>query len=1215
MFKQFSSVVRRINYNHIRDATLVTPHLSLPPSHLWRCAMDNNQYSATKGRVYVSGAQALVRLMVMQRLRDRAAGLKTAGFASGYRGSPLGGLDQTFSQARETLTQHEIHFQPAVNEELAATAVWGTQQLHLVGEANVDGVFALWYGKGPGVDRSVDVLKHMNYAGTSAKGGVLLVAGDDHGAYSSTLPHQSDHVFCAAMIPVLYPSSVSEYIELGLHGWAMSRYSGCVVGFKALADTVESSASIAADPFGVRVRLPEDHSLPKGGLNCRPSSAPLSVQARAQELLMHQHKHSAVLAFARANRLNRTIGHAPNARIGIAASGKSYLDVEEALTLLGIVGDSATRRMIRLFKVSMPWPLEPEGVYGFADGLDCILVVEEKRPVVELQLKTILYDLPDGKRPSVLGKSNECGYVAGSGQATLLPSTADFSVAQIARVIVERFEAILGDPSLWAKLHLQEQTQRMVQLARETPARSAYYCSGCPHNTSTRVPSGSVALAGIGCHIMATSIYPDQNKTFTQMGGEGATWIGQAPFSRVPHVFANLGDGTYFHSGSLAIRAAIAARINITYKILYNDAVAMTGGQPVDGPISVPIITRQLAAEGVQRIAVVTEDVARYANRTGLADGVTIHPRETLDVVQRMLRDIGGVTVLIYDQVCAAEKRRRITRKMLPPPIRRAFINPLVCENCGDCGAQSNCTSIVPIDTTWGRKRAINQTSCNQDFSCVNGFCPSFVTVEGATLRQGVPPADDARLVHATDLPEPTLPAVSAQPFNILVCGIGGTGVITIGAVLGIAAHLEEKSVSVLDMTGMSQKNGAVMCHVRIADQSNVPHAQRIPSGQADLLLGCDMLASAAPDAVDRLCSNRTLVVLNAHEQQPGQALRSPDWNFPRSEVESLLRQATGGGVEIIEATSLARQNLGDEMAANLIILGFAYQRGRVPLHELSLMRAIELNGVAVEMSREAFALGRRAAAGEIGCDGVSASEGMGLVKKPVSLDEMIEQRRAFLQEYQDARYARRYLEFVGHIRHEERAALGGEELTRTVAENLFRLMSYKDEYEVARLYMHDTFRQALSKTFEGDFKLCFHLAPPILSIGHDGAVPAKRAYGPWIMVVFRVLAACRTIRGTRWDIFGYMSERKAERALVRDYMAGIEHTVAVLNRTNYASALKLAHLPEQIRGYGHIKMTHIERTWKEWRTLLAQLKQQDTFDVARAGAGNLHRAISGVSA
>ncbi|MGD8790273.1 MAG: indolepyruvate ferredoxin oxidoreductase family protein, partial [Burkholderiales bacterium] len=920
-----------------------------------------DKYVSTEGRIYLTGIQALVRLMLVQRQRDAAAGLNTAGFVSGYRGSPLGGLDEALWRAKKHLQSQHVTFQPGVNEELAATAVWGTQQVQLTGGSDYDGVFAMWYGKGPGVDRCGDVFKHMNFVGTSKNGGVLLVAGDDHGAYSSTLPHQSDHLFSASMIPVLYPCNVKEYMELGLHGIAMSRFSGCAVGFKALADTVESSATIDADIFKPDIIIPTGFVMPEGGLNTRLSSDLLGLQARKQEALMQDYKIYAALAYSRANRLNRTTIDAPNAKLGIVASGKSYMDVLEALEELGISESNAAEIGIRLFKVSMPWPLEPDGIREFSRGLDEILVVEEKRQMVEYQLKEQLYNWDPEVRPRIVGKFDDKGEWVHPRGEWLLPAKADFSVAQIARVIAARIARFHQSDLIKARLEFLAAKEAALQLAVDTPPRPAWYCSGCPHNTSTKVPDGSLALAGIGCHVMATAIYPEHNKTMTHMGGEGVTWVGMAPFSKRKHVFANLGDGTYFHSGLLAIRAAQAANVNITYKLLYNDAVAMTGGQPIDGTLTVPMIAQQLIGEGIKRIALVTEDLSRYANRSDLPAMVTVNDRKDLEQVQKELREVPGVSVLIYDQTCAAEKRRRRKKGKLPTPTKRLFINEAVCEGCGDCGVQSNCTSLLPLETEFGRKRLIDQSSCNQDYSCVKGFCPSFVTVEGGKPRREKA-ANGNVDAEFPELPKPALPELSASPYNILITGIGGTGVITVGALLGMAAHLESKGASALDMTGMSQKNGAVTSHVRIAQAPQNIRAQRIAAGEADLILGCDMLTAGAQDAIAKTRAGRTVAVINTHQQPTGYFAQQPDWNFPDAKIRELLEESVDGRAHFVDATRIATALMGDSIATNLFMLGYAYQQGLIPLSEASLMRAIELNGVAIDANKKAFLWGRRAA-------------------------------------------------------------------------------------------------------------------------------------------------------------------------------------------------------------------------------------------------------------
>ncbi|MDO9435727.1 indolepyruvate ferredoxin oxidoreductase family protein [Hydrogenophaga sp.] len=1185
------------------NARIDALHAPAPHQPALREVSLDDKYTATTGEIYLSGIQALVRLPLMQRLRDQAAGLHTGGFISGYRGSPLGGLDEALWKARPHLDAHHVRFVPGVNEELAATSVWGSQQVHLLGESAYDGVFGLWYGKGPGVDRSIDVFKHMNHAGTSRHGGVLLVAGDDHGAYSSTLPHQSDHVFAASMIPVLYPCNVQEYIELGLHGWAMSRFSGCAVGFKALADTVESSASISADPFAVQTRLPSEFVLPEGGLNNRLSTDTLGVQARKQEALMQDHKIYAAMAYARENRLNRVTIDAPEARLGIVASGKSYLDVLEALEELGIDEALAASIGIRLFKVSMPWPLEPEGIREFARGLEEILVVEEKRQMVEYQLKEQLYNWREDVRPRVIGKFDERGEwdvhnAQGRGD-WLLSAKGDFSVAQVARVIAARIRR-LGlethtEGLIQSRLDFLEAKDRLLQRTVATPTRPAWYCSGCPHNTSTRVPEGSFALAGIGCHVMATAIYPEFNKLTTQMGGEGTPWIGASAFSQVPHVFANLGDGTYYHSGSLAIRAAVAANrtmpVRITYKILYNDAVAMTGGQPVDGPIGVREIARQLSAEGVGRIAIVTEDLGRYDNRDGIPAQATLHDRAELDAVQRALREEPGVSVIIYDQTCAAEKRRRRKKKELPQATERVFINEAVCEGCGDCGQQSNCTAILPKETPLGRKRVIDQSSCNVDLSCLKGFCPSFVTVTGAVPRRAAASASSP----SRDVPDfATLPLPTArsleQPFNILITGIGGTGVITIGALIGMAAHLERKGASVLDMTGMSQKNGAVTSHVRLAARAGQLRAQRIATGEADLILACDMLTAGAADAVAKMRPGRTLAVVNRHEQPAGPFARDPDWQFPAEDLQGLIREATGERAEFHDATALATALLGDAIGANLFLLGLAFQRGALPLSLNALLSAIELNGVAVAANVRAFQWGRLAAIDPERVRRLAQPTQAVTVHRPQGLRQILAHRVQQLTAYENAAYAARYAAFVERVREVEEKTVGGDRLSKAVASNLYKLMAYKDEYEVARLFTAPEFQAQLGAAFEGPLKLQYHLAPPTL--GAANGAPRKRRFGAWMgSLGFPLLARLKFLRGTVVDPFGRSEERHMERGLIDEYRRLIEREMTQLSDASLDRALAIARVPESIRGYGHVKAASVVAARARWGALAVEVE------------------------
>ena len=1152
----------------------------------------DDKYELESGRIFVTGVQAFVRLMILQRQRDKLAGLNTAGFVSGYRGSPLGGLDLAMWKASKFLERSNIKFQPGLNEDLAATAIWGTQQVTMYPGAKVDGVFSMWYGKGPGVDRCGDVFKHANFAGTSKHGGVLVLAGDDHAAKSSTLPHQSDHQFSAAMIPVLYPSSVQEIIDLGLHGFAMSRYSGCWVGFKCVSDTVESSASVSLDSERINIIVPDDFPLPPDGVSIRWPDTFLGTEARMQD-----YKIYAALHYCRVNHLNRIVIDSPKPRLGIITSGKSYLDVRQALDDLGISEADAADIGIRVFKVAMPWPLEPDGVRHFAEGLSEILVVEEKRQVVEYQLKEQLYNWRDDVRPRVIGKFDEKGEWVRPHGDWLLPPHAELTPAMIARVIAQRIERLDLHPRhaerLRQRIDFINQKEAALAKTKIVLARLPYFCSGCPHNTSTNVPEGSRATAGIGCHVMA--IWMDRKtSTFTHMGGEGVPWIGQAPFTNEEHIFANLGDGTYYHSGILAIRAAIAAGVNITYKILYNDAVAMTGGQPVDGPISPARIARQCAAEGVAKIVVVSDEPDKYPSGY-FSNDIEIHHRDDLDQVQRQLRETPGCTILLYDQTCAAEKRRRRKRGKFPDPAKRVVINDLVCEGCGDCGVKSNCVSVAPVETEFGRKRTIDQSSCNKDYSCVNGFCPSFVTVEGGQLRK----PKKAEAVDCSSLPQPAHPSTS-EPYGILVTGIGGTGVVTIGALIGMAAHLEGKGVSVLDMTGLAQKNGAVVSHVRVADSPEALHATRIAAGEAKLVLGCDILTGVGDEALAKMQKGVTKALVNTALVMPAQFTRDPDLKFPIGSMEQEIKDAVApGDAEFLDATKLATGLMGDSIATNLFMVGYAYQRGLLPISEAAILRAIELNGAAVESNKQSFNWGRLAAVDpkRVADAAIPPAAVPDSQRLSQSLDEVIERRVKFLTDYQDAAYAKRYVDFVTKVRAVEGAKQpGATDLTEAVARYYFKLLAIKDEYEVARLYAETDFVQRVANQFEGDYTLNFHLAPPTLNKPDaKTGVPKKSKYGPWMMSAFRVLAKMRRFRGTALDIFARSPERKMERALIGEYEAVINEILERLTPQNYSTAVDLASLPEHIRGYGYIKERNVRDVKLRETALLAQLRDAKT--------------------
>ena len=1163
----------------------------------------DDKYTLERGRVFLTGTQALIRLMMLQRERDLRAGINTAGFVSGYRGSPLGGLDQALWRARTHLESHHVRFQPGVNEDLAATAIWGTQQLNLFPKARYDGVFSMWYGKGPGVDRCGDVFKHANAAGTSRYGGVLALAGDDHAAKSSTLPHQSEHIFKACLIPVLNPANVQDYLDLGLHGFAMSRYSGCWIAFKCVTDVVESGSSVIVDPGRVEVKLPTDFAMTPGGLNIRWPDGILEQEARILD-----YKVYAAIAYARANRLDRLIWDSPRARLGIITTGKSYGDVMRALFDLGIDERVARDIGLRVYKVALSWPLEPQGARRFAEGLEEILVVEEKRQVIEYQIKEELYNWKEGVRaPRVVGKFDDSGEWSRSGGQPagtwLLPAHYEHSPAMVARAIAQRLEKLGMTAPLGSqfreRLAFLDFKEKALSRPRVTAVRQPYFCSGCPHNTSTRVPEGSRAVAGIGCHFMA--VWMDRNtSTFTHMGAEGVPWIGQAPFTDEKHIFANLGDGTYFHSGLLAIRAAVAAKVNMTYKILYNDAVAMTGGQRHDGPLDPAIISRQIAAEGVKPIVVVTDEPQKYPHGTNWAPGITIRHRDELDAVQKELRETPGVSALIYDQTCASEKRRRRKRNEYPDPAMRVVINEMVCEGCGDCSVKSNCLSVEPLETEFGRKRAINQSSCNKDFSCLKGFCPSFVTVEGGRLRKGRSAAKGG--ADFPPLPEPACASLE-RPYGVLVTGIGGTGVITIGQVLGMAAHLEGKGVSVLDMSGLAQKYGAVMSHVQLAVRPEALTATRIDTGGANLVIGGDLVVSASIEAIAKMAPGHTRAVINASVTPTSDFVRNPDWQLPGSDLRHDIAAACGtDAVDFVAATELATGLIGDAIATNMFLLGYAYQRGWLPVSGFSLERAIELNGVAVEFNKQSFLWGRRAAVDRERVERFAKPAEVIALGEHFSrnVDELIERRVQFLTGYQNAAYAARYRALVDRVRSRERE-LSSTKLTEAVARYYAKLLAYKDEYEVARLHADGALERKINGMFEGGYRVVFHLSPPLLARRDPlTGEPRKMRFGGWMLPVFRLLKSLRGLRGTPLDIFGYTEERRTERALIAEYEQTVERLLGKLSSENLALAVQLASLPDEIRGFGHIKMRNLAAARKKRAELLQRF---ENFEPARAAA------------
>ena len=1167
----------------------------------------DDKYALEHGSAFMSGVQALVRLPMLQRQRDALQGKNTAGFISGYRGSPLGNYDQALWAARQFLQAQHIVFQPGVNEELAATALWGTQQLGFAppGNNKFDGVFGIWYGKGPGVDRTSDVFKHANMAGTTPWGGVLAIAGDDHVSKSSTAAHQSDHIFKACGLPVFFPASVQDVLDYGIHGLAMSRFAGVWAGMKTIQEVVESSATTLIDPNRVQIVLPE-FEMPVGGVHIRWPDDALSQEAR-----LFNYKWYAALAYIRANKLNHTVIQGPNDRFGLIASGKAYNDTRQALLDLGLDEATCKRIGIRVHKVGVVWPLESHSTREFARGLQEIVVVEEKRQVIEYQLKEELYNWPDGQRPRVLGKFDQVEGDAG-GEWTgvnpidhaLLRANADLSPALIAQAIAKRLKKIGVDSDTISRIDAQlavlEAKANSMNVIEVKADRQPWFCSGCPHNTSTRVPEGSRAMAGIGCHFM--TLWMDRSTVgFTQMGGEGVPWVGQQPFSNDQHIFANIGDGTYFHSGLLAVRQSVAAGVNITYKILYNDAVAMTGGQPIgersEGH-SVIQIAQSMRAEGAKRIVIVTDEPEKYdkvgrdgipGGVLGLPEGVAIEHRDELDRVQRTMRDINGCTVIIYDQTCATEKRRRRKRGTMVDPAVRVFINEAVCEGCGDCSTQSNCLSVEPLETPLGRKRTINQSTCNKDQSCVKGFCPSFVTVEGGQLRKKNKSGDRRDPAQLGELPEPELPSLTRGVYpggyGIVVAGVGGTGVITIGQLLGMAAHIEGKGIVTQDSAGLAQKGGATWSHVLIAQQQDEIRTTRVSTAAADLILGCDPIVTAGKETMVRMRPGRTRVAINGLATPTAAFVKNGAWANPSDSCLEDILQAVGNeprNMGAFDANQVSTQLLGDSIFINPMVMGYAWQRGWIPLTQDAIMRAIELNGVQVEANKLAFTWGRWCAQDLDKVLALTQTLQVVNFKAREPLQAILQKRMGWLEQYQDKAYAKQYMSFVQDVQQKTSA-----QVAEAVARNLYKLMAYKDEYEVARLHADPVFLQRIADQFEGDFTLNYHLAPPLMAKKNDKGELVKQKFGPSMLTGFKLLSRLRFLRGGVFDVFGYTEERRTERGLIEEYKQSISEVMATFTPDKHSLALEIARIPEKIKGYGHVKERHLKAAREQWDGLM----------------------------
>ncbi|MEM9581942.1 MAG: indolepyruvate ferredoxin oxidoreductase family protein [Pseudomonadota bacterium] len=1125
-----------------------------------------DRFDLEKSPVLLNGTQALVRLVLMQKARDLAAGLNTAGLVTGYRGSPLGAVDMQMMRASQELEAADVRFQLGLNEDLAATALWGAQQAELRGEGRNDGVFGLWYGKGPGVDRSGDVMRHANMAGSSPHGGVLMAMGDDHTGESSTTLHQSDWAMVDAYMPVVSPAGVQEILDYGLYGWALSRFAGVWVGLKTMKDTVEVTSVVDGDPGRMSFVRPE-FAMPEDGLNIRLIDTPL-----AQETRMIDHKRFAAEAFAKANKIDKTVWGSAGAKIGFVAAGKNWLDLVHALSLLGIDEAEAERLGLTTYKVGQVWPLDVASLRDWADGLDLIIVVEEKRKLIEVQIKEAIFDDRKGRRVYGWHKGDQ---TENGRRKELFPTRFALDPVDIA----EKLGNILIEEGrrtdrIEAGLAMLAEAKRSDN-AQDIAARLPYFCSGCPHNSSTKVPEGSRAYAGIGCHYMVQWMDRDTTGS-TQMGGEGANWIGEEPFSNRDHVFQNIGDGTYNHSGNLAIRAAVAAGTNITYKVLYNDAVAMTGGQGNDGGLDAPQIARELHAMGVREVVVVydeKEDVQAAAFPSGMA----MHERAELPAVQERLRDIKGVTAIVYVQTCAAEKRRRRKRGLFPDPDKRVFINTDICEGCGDCGVQSNCVSIVPVDTELGRKRAIDQSSCNKDFSCVNGFCPSFVTVEGAQLKKREVVSFDL-----PDMPDPELPKISGT-HNVVITGVGGTGVVTIGAVLAMAAHLDGKGAGMMEMAGLAQKGGAVHIHCRLANRPEDISAIRVATGEADALIGGDLVVSAGAKTLALMKPGTSGAVVNEHEIITGDFTRDTEFSIPSDRLQLSLEAKMRARVVFFDATELAKVLMGDSIFSNMMIFGAAWQRGLIPLSYDAITRSIGLNGAAPDKNLRAFDLGRWAI---LHPEEAAKHLQSNVVHLPATLEDKIAFRALHLAEYQSKRLASRFRNTVDRI---EDASL-----KEAVARGYHKLLAYKDEYEVARLHLEteDKARAA----FEGDVKVTYHLAPPLLSKEGPNGRPVKKTYGQGMVTGFKMLAKLKALRGTPLDVFGYSEERRMERALIKQYEADLD---AIVSASNKEAAIALAELPLDIRGFGPVKQANERKAAKRREELLAILDLKDAQQAA----------------
>lgn len=1142
-----------------------------------------DRYTTESGLIVLSGTQALVRLALDQHRADRRRNLHTGTLVSGYRGSPLGGLDIELERNQKLLTQHDIVFVPGVNEELGATAIFGSQTANLLPDPKYDGVLGIWYGKGPGVDRSGDVFKHANYAGVGKNGGVLALAGDDPSAKSSTIPSHSEVALFDALMPVLYPGNIQEILDLGRLGFELSRYSGLWVGFKIVTDVADaySSAMVASD----RIQI-VDPQLKINGQAWQATQninllAPYSLQLEKE---IHTGRLEAAKAFARVNHINEITIPTPDAWLGIIAAGKTYYDLRQAFSDMGLNDEDLEHHGIRLLKLGMIFPLEPEIMHEFAQGLDEILIIEEKRSFIEMFSKELLYGMNNA--PRIVGKKDENGQV-------LVRSDGELDADEIVRIIARRIEGRIDIPAMKKRL---KEISILPQLGViPILSRSPFFCSGCPHNRSTVLPEGSLAGAGIGCHTMVLLMDRD-TAGVTQMGGEGANWVGASYFTETKHMFQNLGDGTMFHSGTLAIRQAIAAGTNITYKILYNSAVAMTGGQEADGSIPVPELTRMLQAEGVRKIYVISDDPDKFPVTTKWANNVIVWHRDRLEEAQLILREIPGVTALIYDQECAANLRRKRSRGFVPDPALRVFINEAVCEGCGDCGVKSNCLSVQPVETEFGRKTQIHQSSCNKDYTCIDGNCPAFITVIPDENR--APKAERIYIVER-ELPEPMKRVKGSA--NVFMMGIGGTGVVTSSQVVATAAVLDGFHITSLDQTGLSQKGGPVVSNLKISSEP-IDMSNKVANGTADAFLVYDVLTATSAKNLVRANPDRSVAIISTSKVPTGAMVANTSVQFPEEDrLLNIINQQTDAHNNVLlDALKLAEMLFDNHMAANMIVVGAAYQAGVLPMSAEAIERAIELNRVAIEMNRNAFRVGRLLVVdpnwihtidlhrkGSVQIHTELSDEAKSILDTLAvdgELKRLLEIRVPELIAYQNVDYARRYVADVKRIFEAEQAICAGvTELSEAVARYLFKLMAYKDEYEVARLHLKNEVQQAINEQFGDNATMHYNLHPPMLK---SFGLKKKIKFGKWFDNGYKMLNRLRFLRGTRLDIFGYDEIRKLERDLIVQYRELIFKAVDDLTPDNYSMAVKLASLPDVIRGYDEVKLRNVDKFWTEVEAL-----------------------------